>query len=299
MKIHPFAEIFPLLDGPALEELTEDIKTHGLREPIITFRGAILDGRNRFIACQKANVKPTFTVYTGDEKSALAWVVSANIHRRHLTVEQRAFAASRIAALREGANQHSSGKIGSNDEPAPRGASSKSQESPSQAEAAEKLGVSRRSVQRARKIDEKGSAALRKAAESGQVPLARAAAVVDLPKSEQLAAATAKPPATEPESESDGEPEADEAERLEAALREHDAAVERVLGGAGASELKRQAAEIASLKTSRDEFMNGKAAMTKLLQAEQRKVERLGKKVKALEAENESLRKRLAEKAAA
>lgn len=52
-------------------------------------------------------------------------------------------------------------------------------------------------------------------------------------------------------------------------------------------ELKRQAAEIAVLKTTRDGYMRGKDSVTKLLQAEQRKVAKL-------EKENKSLREQLA-----
>jgi len=51
-------------------------------------------------------------------------------------------------------------------------------------------------------------------------------------------------------------------------------------------ELKRQAAEIAVLKISRDGYMRGKDEVTRLLQAEQRKVAKL-------EKENKSLRERL------
>lgn len=91
-----------------------------------------------------------------------------------------------------------------------------------------------------------------------------------------------------------GAPEPHEADELDAALKEYDAAVERVLGNEGAEELKRQAAEIASLKVARDGFMNGKAAVEKLLAVEQRKVKGLARRVAALEAENEGLRERLA-----
>lgn len=53
------------------------------------------------------------------------------------------------------------------------------------------------------------------------------------------------------------------------------------------AELKRQAAEIAVLKTTRDGYMRGKDSVTKMLQTEQRKVAKL-------EKENKSLRERIA-----
>jgi ParB-like chromosome segregation protein Spo0J len=270
VRSHPYAEIFPLLDDAALSELAADIKQHGLREPIRTFGGLILDGRNRFLACQKANIAPRFEPYVGSDQQALAWVVSANVHRRHLSASQLAMAAARISSLKTGANQHSEG--------VPIGTSSKM------------VGATERSTKRARKVIEQGSKRLQQAVDSGEIAVSRAAAVVSLPKAEQLAAARAP----DPEPEEGAEPEPDENARIELMLKERDAAVEQILGERGAKELDRMAAEIASLKSSRDEWMNGKAAITNLLKAEQRKSERLLKRVKELESENEALQERIA-----
>lgn len=88
MKFHPACQLFPVLDGPEFDALVADIKEHGLREPISLHPdGAILDGRNRWKACQKAGVEPKFRTYRGEP---LAFVVSENIRRRHLTTDQRA-----------------------------------------------------------------------------------------------------------------------------------------------------------------------------------------------------------------
>ena len=47
----------------------------------------ILDGRNRARACKAVGIESTFTTYTGDDP--IAYVVSLNLHRRHLTAEQK------------------------------------------------------------------------------------------------------------------------------------------------------------------------------------------------------------------
>ena len=58
--------------------------------------------------------------------------------------------------------------------------------------------------------------------------------------------------------------------------------------------MKRQAAEIAVLKISRDGFQAGQAEVTRMLQAEQRKTASLQRKLDAAKAEAESLRERIA-----
>jgi ParB-like chromosome segregation protein Spo0J len=69
------------------DELVADIKANGLIEQIIVFEDTILDGRNRVRACEIAGVAPTYTVYSGDDPAA--YVISANIRRRHLDQAQK------------------------------------------------------------------------------------------------------------------------------------------------------------------------------------------------------------------
>jgi hypothetical protein len=100
-EFHPFADVFHLLDGREFDELVTDIRTHGQREPIVLHEGKILDGRNRFLACRAAGIEPIMAEYTGDDP--LAYVISANIMRRHLTTQQRAAIAAELATMKSGA----------------------------------------------------------------------------------------------------------------------------------------------------------------------------------------------------
>lgn len=88
IPFHPLVCIFPLLEGQQYRELVEDIRVHGLRDPIVLFDGAILDGRNRYRACRAAQISARFETYRG--KDPLAYVVSVNLCRRHLDASQRA-----------------------------------------------------------------------------------------------------------------------------------------------------------------------------------------------------------------
>lgn len=100
-EIHPAAEIFPLLEGKEFDDLVADIKAHGLREPIVLHEGKILDGRNRYRACQLAGAL-ILTLERTDIGDPYDFVLSANLHRRHLTVSQRAMILATIPARPQG-----------------------------------------------------------------------------------------------------------------------------------------------------------------------------------------------------
>lgn len=118
IKVHPAADLFPLMSEAELPELGEDIKKNGLTSPIIfdakTF--SLLDGRNRLDAMELVGVpfeprhwlpknarwrseRWAIEIETPEGKRSVEaevshgdpydYVISANIHRRHLTTEQR------------------------------------------------------------------------------------------------------------------------------------------------------------------------------------------------------------------
>jgi ParB-like chromosome segregation protein Spo0J len=86
---HPLAVLFPLMEGTEFDELVADIKTNGLQEHIALYERKILDGRNRYRACLAAKVTPV--TYNADPfiTDPAAYVITANLHRRHLTAEQK------------------------------------------------------------------------------------------------------------------------------------------------------------------------------------------------------------------
>lgn len=90
MEYHPYSCAFPLMTEERLGELADDIRKHGLNNPLIIFEGKILDGRNRSAACLLAGVKPATEEFTGTHEEASALVWSENAQRRDLTSTQRA-----------------------------------------------------------------------------------------------------------------------------------------------------------------------------------------------------------------
>jgi len=97
MDLHEYAKLFPVATNEELREMADDIKQRGLINPIVLLEGKILDGRNRFMACNLANVEPEFTEYTGNDP--LHDVVSWNLHRRHLSTSQKAALAAEIEPM--------------------------------------------------------------------------------------------------------------------------------------------------------------------------------------------------------
>jgi len=144
------------------EELVENVRANGLLESIVVAPdGSVLDGRHRLLACRSASVEPRFTTHHGDP---WRFVISVNLHRRHLTDGQRAVIAGKIA-------DRSRGERTAN-------ASAEAFAAPPQREAAELLNVSRSAVQRARAVLQHGTPAVAALTEEGKVPLATAERVV-------------------------------------------------------------------------------------------------------------------------
>lgn len=157
---HPLAELFPMLPEGELMELADDICTFGLRNPVVLLDGKILDGRNRLAACAIAQVEPVFVDYDGDDP--LNFVLSHNLHRRHLSESQRALIAAQIVDWETGMNQWN----GAANLPTHK--------------AAEKLSISERAVRAARRIREHGAAELVEAIRDGRVSVHAGEALSDL-----------------------------------------------------------------------------------------------------------------------
>jgi hypothetical protein len=100
LTFHPIADVFPLMQGRRFEALVEDIRANGLLHPIVIHQQKILDGRNRWRACQEAGVAIKTEEYTGTDP--VRFVVTVNLARRHLSASQRAMVAARIATLKVG-----------------------------------------------------------------------------------------------------------------------------------------------------------------------------------------------------
>lgn len=162
-ELHPLCTLFPRLDADAFAALVEDIRANGLREPITLHDGMILDGGNRYRACLEAGVEPSFQNFAGDHIAS--YVLSANLHRRHLTAGQRASIVSSVADFAKAHPPH-------------RLAASKKEEGnvpplSTVAERAQASKVDRKTQKQADRVA-KASPELSQKVAAGEIPLAKA-----------------------------------------------------------------------------------------------------------------------------
>jgi len=137
-----------------MEALVDDVRERRQQEPIWLLDGKVLDGRNRYLACQRLGREVQVKDFIGDDP--IDFVLSANLHRRHLNESQRAMVAAKLASLALGANQHT-------------------KEGTSIDVASKLLNVGRASIDRARKVLAVGDAKLIEAVEQGKVSVSAAA----------------------------------------------------------------------------------------------------------------------------
>jgi len=162
LPIHPYAEIFPQMNSPEFESFCGAISVQGLREEIVIHEGQVLEGRHRYLACLAKRVPPRFRPYAGECGSPLAFVVSKNIQRRHLTESQRAIVAAKLKPLfEEEARQRQRAALKRGTEPPVRLNLAERDQPESKGESAEKaavlMKVSRASVKTADRVKKQGT----------------------------------------------------------------------------------------------------------------------------------------------
>lgn len=195
MKIHEAADIFPL-DESTIPSLAEDIKSFGLLCPIELYKGKIIDGRRRLIACESIGVVPDTVDVDDSVDDPVAYVLSLNLHRRHLTASQGSMVAARARGfydakakerMKAGGKEAGRGRPkssnvkGQDQGPYPKANSSRQ----SRDEAAAAVGVSGRHVDRATNVLRDGVPELIQAVDAGKVSVRAAEQLAKEPKKTQ------------------------------------------------------------------------------------------------------------------
>lgn len=188
-EIHPAAELFPLMSEEELSGLIADINENGQREAVTFWNGKLIDGRNRATACERLGIDLD-TCELDEDTDPIRWVLSHNLHRRHLSASQRAMVAAKVRDLYDDqAKDRQKRKPKSVVENLPQQTPAKARD-----EAGASLSVSGKTVDHATTVLREGSKDLIAAVESGEVSVSRAAKIAKTEsKPCQLAAAKAEP----------------------------------------------------------------------------------------------------------
>jgi len=186
LERHPLSKAFPDMTEEEQSALTKDIYNHDQRQPIILLDGMVLDGWHRYIACLELNIEP-ITVPLADGVDPVAFVLSGNIHRRHMDATQRGAAVARcVAWVQSGENQHTRG--GAAAAPPADGAAAPM----TNVEMAEAARVSVRTIQQAKAATAVGLGdALRDGLMTAEQGAEIAAKIAKLPEPEKIAAVAA------------------------------------------------------------------------------------------------------------
>ena len=190
---HEIANLFPMMLPEEFVDLKEDIKARGLLEPVVLHEGKILDGRNRFKACQEVGVAIQFVDYAGDDP--LGDVISWNLKRRHLNSGQKATIAVKSLPMFEArakARQVEATILGNKTRHQEQPVSQKieqlaveANEKKATQEAAKAFGTNRQYIADAKNL-EQNAPELAESVNAGELKMNQAKQVAALPTEEQL-----------------------------------------------------------------------------------------------------------------
>jgi protein gp37 len=150
--VHPAAELFPSMADDEYAALVADVQENGFSQPVVvTSDGLLLDGRNRLLVSW--DVQLDVHIRRFDPSSPVQFVLSENLHRRHLNTGQRALVALDALPLyeAEAAQRMLAGRRQNPEADLPQGAAREPQ---ARDHAAAAAGVSGRAVAQAKRIVE-------------------------------------------------------------------------------------------------------------------------------------------------
>lgn len=263
-KQHALSAVFPPMGDEEFAALVADIAANGQREPAVIFEREVIDGWHRTRACDQLGIE-VMTRPLEPGIDPVAYVLSRNLHRRHLTASQRAMAVAACAKWLPVGRPANSATIAQLPDAPPAGRSIE--------QLADDAGVSRRTMQHAAKVVKEAAPEVAKAVTAGTLPVAQAAEIAAMPQDEQAAAISAPPKQRKPKPEQAPPADAGALKALQAQLKEV------------ADELTATLGELTTAIADRD-------GMAKVFEADEKLTEAL-KQNKQLRAEVSGLRERI------
>jgi hypothetical protein len=180
-----FKALIPPLAAEELAQLRSNIITEGCRDPLVTWRGVIIDGHNRFEICTTNGIEFKEVTKDFDERSsAIEWIIRNQFGRRNLSPYERTRLALRLEeaiAGRAKANreehQGRPAKLPQNSAPV----------TPieTREEIAKLAGVSRDTVDKVKQIEKSAAPEIKEALANGEISINKAHLTVKAKKEEE------------------------------------------------------------------------------------------------------------------
>lgn len=172
-----FEHLLPALTDAELAQLTANCEAdpdHERMPAVIIWenqKNTVIDGHNQYRIRTKLGLKIKYAkVSFEDRDEAKRYALDVQFGRRNLDASQRAMAYAKLPRKAEGKPKANSVNL------------------PSIKSLADSAGVSEKTMTFAAKVADKGAAPIVKAVESGELKVSDAAAIVELPKAEQVKA---------------------------------------------------------------------------------------------------------------
>lgn len=159
-RLHELADLFPAMIPAEYAALRASMAAHGYDPawPVVRWRGRVIDGRHRLRACAELGIDPVYADLP-DGADPVEAVIRANLTRRHLSEGQRGMLAADLAQRRPGRLNASADAF-------------------TQTDAAAMFGVSRSTVQRARRVQERAHPEVAAAVRAGEVSVSDADSLI-------------------------------------------------------------------------------------------------------------------------
>lgn len=183
-----FKNLIPPLTQDERKQLEENILDEGIREPLITWNGILIDGHNRYSIAKKFGLEfQTKEMDFENESDAEIWIIKNQFGRRNLSKYDRSILALKlkpVIAERAKENERLGGK-GSQ--------KSVNHKTDTQKEIAKLAGVSHDTIHRVETIEASGNDKIREKVRSGEISINEAyLAVTPKPKSDRQEAKEAR-----------------------------------------------------------------------------------------------------------
>ena len=176
-----FKSLIPPPTADEYNQLEQNIINDGIRDPLVTWNGVLIDGHNRYEIAQKHNLEfRTVEKSFDDRNEAIKWIILNQFGRRNLSAYHRSILALKlkpVIAAKAKENMLAGVKIenpiqifgeGSLGKEAPKETKSTTKERTTNAQIAKAAGVSDETIRKVEKIQKQAAPEIIEKVQSGE-----------------------------------------------------------------------------------------------------------------------------------